>query len=71
MSIELIGWTQGYFAGQPNYYAQYVTTAEQGSGWIDIDINGTLHPYLTICLQALGSNYKSIMEVTAAGMRKK
>ena len=71
MAVELIGWPSGYFVGTPEYYANYVTGAEQSPRWLDVQINGTATPYLTMCIQSVGTNYLSRMEVYTAAMRKK
>ena len=70
MSIELIGWRGGYFVGTPTYYANFQTSHEQNTPWMNVEMDGTATPYITLCIQALGNNYVSNIEVFRAGLKQ-
>lgn len=65
-SIELIGWSDGYFAGTPEYYISYQSSADQSENPNALDMNGTTHPYVTMCIQALGNRSTSRIEIRSA-----
>lgn len=62
-SIELIGWTSGYFSGTPKYYISWQGTADQYARENPVTLDGS-YPYITLCLQALGGIYLSEMRAT-------
>lgn len=69
MNIELIGWPDGFFAGTPTYYKTYRTTHEQSPRWLDVVMDGSATPYITMGITALGSNYLGKMDVLGAGVK--
>jgi hypothetical protein len=69
MNMELIGWPDGFFAGTPTYYQTARTTHEQSPRWVDIVLDGSATPYITLCLTALGSNYLGKMNVLGAAIK--
>ena len=69
MNIELIGWSGGFFVGTPTYYKTYRTTHEQSTPWMDVVMDGTATPYITMSITALGSNYLGKMDVLRAGVK--
>jgi hypothetical protein len=69
MNLELIGWPDGFFVGAPTYYQTYRTTHEQYPRWLDIVLDGSATPYITLCLTALGNNYLGKMDVLGAGIK--
>lgn len=65
-SIEIIGWSDGYFVGTPNYYTSFQTTQDQNTGPLDISMDGTSYPYVTMCIQALGTRSTSKVDISRA-----
>ena len=65
-SVEIIGWPSGYFVGTPEYYVSYQTKHDQYGGEINTSMNGSAYPYVTMCIQALGSRSTSKVEVSRA-----
>ena len=65
-SVEIIGWPDGYFAGTPEYYLSYQSSHDQYGSPAAFDMNGTTHPYVTLCVQALANRSTSRIEITQA-----
>lgn len=69
MNLELIGWTDGFFAGTPTYYKTSRTTHEQSPRWLDVVMDGSVTPYITMGITALGNNYLGKMDVLGVGVK--
>ena len=62
-STELIGWPGGYFVGTPEYYIAWVSTSDAYGAEASYSLDGTATPYLTLNLQAYGTDYVARMEI--------
>lgn len=69
-AVELIGWPDGYFVGTPHYYLSWNTTHDQYGGTLNYSMNGTTHPYVTLCIQALAGRSTSNIRITHAQLYK-
>jgi hypothetical protein len=67
VSVEVIGWSDGYFAGTPEYYVSFTTGSDNSGAPFPFQMNGSTHPYVTLCLQCRGAGkVSSRIEISAA-----
>ena len=69
--VELIGWPSGYFVGTPNYYLSWSGSSSQTLQELEMDMDGTNFPYVTLNVQTLGGTYVSEIDVKGAYVRRK